>query len=55
VIVRPACPPGSFSGRAISMSGWMSPRALSDRSRRIVLALLRDALQFIVPDKGRGG
>jgi hypothetical protein len=46
---------GSFWGRAIPMSGWMSPRTLSDRSKRIVLALLRDVLQFIGSDDGRGG
>jgi hypothetical protein len=31
------------------------PRALSGRSRRIVLALLRDVLQFIGSDDGRDG
>jgi hypothetical protein len=40
VIVRPACPPGELLGQRYSNVRVDVPRALSDRSRRIVYALL---------------
>jgi hypothetical protein len=55
VIVRPACPPGELLGQSYSNVRVDVPRALSGRSRRIILAVLRDVLQFIGSDDGRDG
>jgi hypothetical protein len=54
VIVRPTCPPGKLLGQSYSNVRVDVPRALSGR-RRIVLALLRDVLQFIGSEDGRDG
>jgi hypothetical protein len=48
VIVRPASPPEELLGQSYSNVQVDVPRALSDRSRRIVLAVL----QFIGSDDG---